>query len=155
MKSKLLALLFIALLAPLHADTASHRKAAGEILDLAGGGNTMQAGALAFLEPMLQNLRQNGLPEEKVQQMAAAFKDWIEQDIKFDEVKSAMIDLYVREFSEEELKQILAFYKTPAGAKALTKLPLLMQEGVKIGADYAKTKEGALMERLKKVMPTP
>lgn len=150
--ARLVALLFLTLLGSLRADTASHRQAADDILSLISGPEMFRAGFETFLGPMLENMRQNGVPEAQLKEIEAAFKDWLDKDIKWDELKPRMVDIYVQEFTEAELKEILVFYKSPVGAKALKRLPALMAEGGKVGQEYAKTKEAALEARIRKIM---
>ena len=51
------------------------------------------------------------------------------ENFKWDEVRPKLAKLYADTFTEAELKVIDAFYETPAGQKAVAKLPALMQEG--------------------------
>lgn len=153
MKSKIIALLLFTLLSPLAAaDNASHRQAAADILDLISGPELFRAGFQAMLKPMLSGMRENGATEAQVREIEAAFNDWLEKEIKWDELKPQMLELYVREFSEPELRDILAFYKSPTGLKALKRLPALMAEGAKIGEKYAQTKQAGLEARIKKAL---
>ena len=48
-------------------------------------------------------------------------------------MKPQMAAVYVREFSELELRELTRFYQSPVGHKAMTKLPMLMQAGSEIG----------------------
>ncbi|HVS50960.1 MAG TPA: DUF2059 domain-containing protein [Opitutaceae bacterium] len=152
MCKKFIALLFLGFCTAVYADDASHRKAASDLLDLVNGPVAIRAGINAALGPMLDSIRRQGAPEAAVQDLRAAFNDWVDKEIIWDEIKPQVADLYVREFSEEELTQIIAFYKTPVGAKALRRLPAVVAAGAKIGQDYAKTKEASLNERIMKVV---
>ena len=58
-----------------------------------------------------------------------------------------MVDIYVKEFSEDDLKQILAFYKSPIGPKAIKNLPGVMREGAVIAQEYTKAKIPSLNTR--------
>jgi len=141
------------------AEPSSHQKAAVDILDLLSGQEVFRAGFMIGLEPMIDDLRRQGSPEAMIADIKAAFTDWLEQEIIWDELKPEIAALYVQEFSEAELLEILNFYRTPTGRKAIQKLPALMQEGGKIGQIYAAGKEAALVARMEKVMakyrPTP
>jgi len=63
---------------------------------------------------------------------------WAGSFMTWDAVSGQLIDLYAQTFTEAELKELTAFYKTPTGQKALTELPGLMQKGAAIGADLGK-----------------
>ena len=63
-----------------------------------------------------------------------------------------MIDLYVQEFTTPELKELLAFYQTPLGQKAITKLPVIMRQGSMIGQEYAVGKQEALKQKVQAIV---
>ena len=48
----------------------------------------------------------------------------------------AMIPLYEQRFSQQEIRDVIAFYKTPTGQKMLTELPGLMAGGMQIGQQW-------------------
>jgi tetratricopeptide (TPR) repeat protein len=50
-----------------------------------------------------------------------------------------MIDIYVEAYTEQELRDLIAFYKTPIGKKTLEKTPLLMPQGTQGLLDASKT----------------
>lgn len=152
MKSRLLAVLSLALIAPLHADTASHRKVADELLTLVAGPETLRTGFQAVLNPTLASMKQKGATDAQLQGVQAAFNDWLEKEIIWEELKPKMIDIYAHEFSEAELKELLAFYKTPVGAKSVKRLPVVSAEAAKIAQLYAQTKQDGLQNRLNKAM---
>jgi hypothetical protein len=66
------------------------------------------------------------------------FKDvmlqWLTKYMTWDAMVPELTKLYVATYSEGELKELTAFYKSPVGQKALTKMPELMQETAMIGA---------------------
>lgn len=144
--------LFVALARLALADVATHRKAASDLLDLVSGPETVRGGIVASAEPMFDAMRQQGAPDAMITEMKAALQDWMDKDFLWDELKPKMVDIYVREFSEAELVQVLEFYKTPTGAKILTRLPVLFAEGVKLGQDYAQTKQASLDARIMKIV---
>jgi hypothetical protein len=152
MKFSSLAVLCIALAAPLHADTASHRKAADDLIMLVSGPEALKIGFQAVLNPTLASMRQKGATDAQLQEVQKAFNEWLDKEIIFAELKPKMIDVYVHEFSEAELKDLLAFYKTPTGIKAIKTLPVAAAEATKIAQLYAQTKQAGLQTRLNKAM---
>jgi hypothetical protein len=149
-----LRLLHVALLATvsLHASELSHRKAAEDMLNLVSGPNMFKAGANLALGPMLARMRDENVTEKYIAEMRQAFVDWIEKDMLWEEISPPMIDLYMETFSEEELQEIIVFYKTPVGQKTLKTLPQLMAAGGRIGESYAKTKQVALLQRIQPII---
>lgn len=66
----------------------------------------------------------------------------VEQEVKqvIDEVlldrdalSEMMYPIYGSRFSEEELKELVVFYKTPLGKKLIRNLPAIAQEGMQAG----------------------
>lgn len=53
-----------------------------------------------------------------------------------------MIDIYVEAYTEQELRDLIAFYETPTGKKVLEKTPLLMPQGAQAGRELVNTKPG-------------
>jgi hypothetical protein len=49
-----------------------------------------------------------------------------------------LAEVYAREFTEPELRELLHFYQSPVGKKAATKIPALMQMGMEIGQRHVK-----------------
>lgn len=150
--NKLIIILTLIIAVPVYADTDSHRKAADDILNLALGEGALKAGFALGLNPMVANMKKSGMPDDVIEQVKGAFMDWLEEDFLWDDMKPLMIDLYVKEFTESELVEILNFYHTPTGMKSLTKLPILTQEAAKIGQDYAQTKQVALLRRIQPII---
>ena len=54
------------------------------------------------------------------------------------------------EFAEAELRDMIAFYKTPTGQKAIAKLPALMAKGAQIGQQRIQEHLPELQEAIKK-----
>ncbi|HWA09002.1 MAG TPA: DUF2059 domain-containing protein [Opitutaceae bacterium] len=133
------------------ADEASHRAAALKILDIASGPELMRTAFLAGFDPFIKGLHAKGIPDNVAAEFREAIVQWFDQEIKWDDIKPRIAELYMQEFTEEELTAIAAFYQTPAGQKALVKLPSLMQQSAKIGQDYATTKQASLQQKLQQI----
>ncbi len=57
-------------------------------------------------------------------------------EFKPDDILNQLIPLYSKYYSNEEIKQIIAFYQTPVGKKTIMVLPQLTQESITIGQKY-------------------
>jgi hypothetical protein len=62
---------------------------------------------------------------------------WLKKYMTWDAMVPELTKLYTSTFTDEELKQMAAFYGSPAGQKSLEKLPELMQRTAMIGAGLA------------------
>lgn len=61
---------------------------------------------------------------------AAAFLELFPERVRLQEVmETVYVPLYEEAFTEEELRAIVAFYRSPAGRKTLTVMPAIVQQG--------------------------
>ena len=56
---------------------------------------------------------------------------------RFDELSDEVARLYATNFTEPELKDMLAFYKSPAGKKLLAEQPTVVDASMKFAQDWA------------------
>ncbi|MGB9351470.1 MAG: DUF2059 domain-containing protein [Pseudolabrys sp.] len=56
---------------------------------------------------------------------------------RFSELTDEVARLYAANFSEQELKEILTFYKTPSGKKLLTEQSKIVDSSMKFAQDWA------------------
>ncbi|MDD5772813.1 MAG: DUF2059 domain-containing protein [bacterium] len=57
----------------------------------------------------------------------------LNKELTWTNLKSKYMELYMELFTEEEMKGIMAFYKSPAGQKFMEKTPDLMDRSMQIG----------------------
>jgi len=73
---------------------------------------------------------------------------------RFAELTDEVARLYAANFTEQELKDVLAFYKTTAGKKLLTEQPKIVDSSMKFAQDWANTLSdqvvGKMRDELKK-----
>ena len=55
---------------------------------------------------------------------------------RFDELESSIVLIYADNFTAAELRELIAFYKTPTGQKFLEKTPLVMQQTMAAGKKF-------------------
>ena len=133
------------------ADEASHREAAFRILDITKGERSMQTGLKMMIDPIVAGMKQSGMPEEAVQEVKQAINEWFVHELKWADLKPKIAGSYMQHFTEPELKELLAFYQTPTGQKALEKLPLVTKEGSEISIEYVKGKQESLKGKLREI----
>ncbi len=110
---------------------SSHRQAAAELLRMMDLEKTMMAGSNAMIDAQIQ-----GNPA--LAPYRDVFQKWAGKYFTWDVLGPRMTDLYMQAFTEPELRDLIAFYKTPTGQKALTKMPALLQQGGQLGMEIAK-----------------
>jgi hypothetical protein len=125
---------------PALADDADARATASKLIDMTHGKESIRQGFDTVINGIISNMQTHGLPEAGVDEIKAAVDKWYTSEINFEEIRPKMVDVYVKDFSGDELKQILAFYQTPVGQKAIKEMPDVMREGATIAQDYTKAK---------------
>jgi len=140
------------LIKPALADDASQRALAAKLIDLTNGKETMRAGFDAVISGVVENMRQHGMPQQGVDEIKAAVDKWYESEINFDDIRPKMVDLYVKDFTADDLKQILAFYQSPVGQKAIKDMPGVMRGGALIAQEYTKAKIPSLNAQLTPIL---
>jgi hypothetical protein len=68
--------------------------------------------------------------------------------ISYAALKDDLVKIYTEEFSEEELRQVVAFYKTPAGKKLVEKSPALMGKWMQLSTNRITKHENELKQML-------
>ncbi len=82
----------------------------------------------------------NNIPAEK----QAEFKK--ELKISLDELKGKMADMYMTEFTHEDIKEFIKFYESPAGKKLTAKSEVLYKKGQAIGQEWGMGLQGLMMK---------
>lgn len=121
-----------------HAQDASRRVLAEELLNVM---NVQEAigKSLAMIkqmipvqrEKMMQAMGQTNMPS-KVSNQSDQMMDLMAQELSWDKMKDDYITLYAETFTEDEMKGIIAFYKSPAGLAFTKKQPELMKRSMEM-----------------------
>lgn len=73
---------------------------------------------------------------------------WASRYLTWDELGPHFVKIYADAFTESELRDMIAFYKTPTGKKALTVVPDLMAKGMEYGGEVARKHQAELLEMI-------
>jgi hypothetical protein len=85
---------------------------------------------------------------KEIPSVAATFGATFRDPKLMDELLAEIVPLYARYFSVEELKQMAAFYRTPAGTKMLFLTPRISHEALQISQKVVLPKIGAAIGKL-------
>lgn len=66
--------------------------------------------------------------------------------LKADEVIQRLVPIYAKHYTEEELKELIVFFKSPTGQKHLATIPKIMEDALVETVQYFKQKVAALEE---------
>lgn len=77
-----------------------------------------------------QQVSQQNYPVDKQAIMEVHLKKMtqlVRKEMSWENIKGPIIEAYATVYTEEEVQELVAFYKTPVGQKMMAKLPQLMQ----------------------------
>ena len=129
MKSFLCTLMIVVVFGQMQAVRASdatHRAAAEALLNLMDMDNLLNQSIDQMLD---MQVKQN----PAIATYKAQMKTFLSKYMSWASMKDDMIKIYMDEFTEQELKELLAFYQTPLGKKTVQKMPKLMAKGAELG----------------------
>ena len=124
---------------------------AKEILTLRGGA--------AFLSPIVPGVVESarGVFEQQspnlgkdLREVSAKLRKDLEP--KREELVTVVARAFAQRFTEQELKDAIAFYKTPLGKKLLTEEPAAIDDGLKAAQTWADQLSGSVMEMIRAEM---
>jgi uncharacterized protein len=107
---------------------------------------TTGAGALGtqMMQQMLPGLKKMvpNAPEE-------FWTDFM-KEVNADEMIALVIPIYQKNFTEADLLEAVTFYKSPAGQRLITKLPIVSQESFQVGQQWGQELAKRVLESAKK-----
>lgn len=156
MRVRNLMLLFVVGVAcPTAAQPASTSPAGAEIdrlMDLTGTSTLgAQAASLVFNQMLSDLVRtQPNVPERAVTGVKDVIRRELEVAFLAPELRAKQAALLAERFTAEDVRQLIAFYATPAGQKMVAMLPSLLDAGMAAGQDWLTANVahvGALIEQ--------
>ena len=90
------------------------------------------------------------VPNATPAQMAEVdkFAESLFKNMPVDEMVDAMVPIYQKHLTKEDLDGILAFYASPVGQKLQREQPAMMQEGMQVGAEIGRRRLGAILQQM-------
>lgn len=136
MSSKVVLAVLLLMFSPsLIADNVSKDKKLNELVNVMDM-DSMIDSIYSQMESMMQNMAtQMGVQPDEQAIFDEYYKQMtqiIKEDMSWAKMEPLVIDIYRRNFTEKELDDMLAFYKTETGKSLLAKMPVVMQESMHI-----------------------
>ena len=142
-----LGLAVLCLFAPLAAYAAtpspSHVKAAEELFHVMKMDTLMDRNIDAVVKAQVAQ-------NPKLAKVEDVFRAFLVKYMRWEVLKPQLVTIYTDAFTEAELREITAFYKTPTGQKSLTVMPDLLQKGMALGQNTMKAHLGELQAAVDK-----
>ncbi|PAW92821.1 hypothetical protein CKK33_04650 [Mucilaginibacter sp. MD40] len=123
--------------------TPSHLKAADELLKISGADSLFKSSMQLSLKQSSANI-----PADKREKFMEVMNSFFAKYISWDLLKDQLAAIYAAEFTEQELKQITAFYRTPLGKKLNAKQPVIMQRSMVLGQQMVQSHQVELQQML-------
>lgn len=110
------------------AEDGSHEKAVKEFFTITNVRDTYQKSVDMMLEMQIKN-------NPRLEQFRPVMKSFFDKYLKWEAVEPKMVQMYKDSFTEEELRNLIAFFSTPTGKKWAGQQSDLMLKGAKIGQE--------------------
>ncbi|MDZ4200415.1 MAG: DUF2059 domain-containing protein [Kiritimatiellia bacterium] len=131
----------------------SHRDAAVELITVARTERMLDQMKTAMEGMMRQQFATIDLPPEGVAAAEKAQADvlaWFMDVMSWEKMRSLYVDLYTDVFSEEEIRGLTQFYRSPLGQKMLDKMPELIEKAMLKTQAIVMEKMPELQQRMQK-----
>lgn len=150
MKRVIIAALFLTMPWIAFAADNAKRETVEQLLEVMKTEQTIDAMYAQMDQLFLSVAKQLGVKESEqpivdryMTRVAAAMKE----EMTWKKMKEPMIDIYIKHYSEKEIKDLLAFYKTESGQAVINKMPLVMKDSMLISQNMMK----GFMPRMKEL----
>ncbi len=117
------------------ADTARHAADAERFLHLARADKLVVPVYAQVQQMFAQRFTESGAPDGKralLESYQAKANAALDKAVGWEQIKPDMIDLYTRNFDEQELQALIEFYQSPLGKKVLEKMPMLTAQSAQL-----------------------
>ena len=124
------------------ADATSHRQAVEKLFELTGMQQMIEDSVNNVLA--LQITQNSDLQEHEI-----VVREFLERHIGWQSMQDALVDMYMQEFTEQELNDMNAFYGSPTGRKVIKRLPVLVQMRNQVASARLQENIGELQYEIK------
>jgi hypothetical protein len=128
--------------------TDTHLQAAEELLMEMNAEQMLAESINVMIDAQLQQT-----PE--LAQFEDVMRAFLEKYMSWQCLKEHMVRLYAEAFTEQELREIVAFYRSETGRKAIELTPVLMSKGMALGQqaaqDHVPELEQMILERMQEL----
>lgn len=90
------------------------------------------------------------IPDATPAQLAEVdkFAEELFKNMPVDEMLDAMVPIYQKHLTKDDIAGILAFYSSPVGQKLQREQPAMMQEGMQVGGEIGRRRLGDMMQQM-------
>ena len=148
MKQGILFFLLIGLAGTAQAQEApeGERQAATELLEMMDTEGTFKASMDAMIEMQTQQA------PAVAAQLEPIMREFFEEHLSWDQIEPDYVALYTDLYTEEELRQIIAFYQTDVGQKMVEVMPEMAVRSQQIAQQHIQEHAGELQQKIMEEM---
>ncbi len=125
---------------------------AAKLMDVMKVEQQMQSGFDSMMPMINQMAQQMQLGPDELVELKGIYQDWFKNDLDHQSLVNKITALYEESFTEDEIKDLIAFYQTDLGQKLTQIQPMLTQKGAMFGMQEAQSKQALLMAKLRPFM---
>ena len=108
-----------------------------------------EANFKAIIPTMINSLKSNPafantLPDEFWAEFAK------EAENSYSELMVQIVEVYKKNYTSEDIKQLIVFYESPIGKKSVQKMPLIQNECFQLGTEWGRKLGGKVGEKIQK-----
>lgn len=132
----------------------THRELAEKLLLLMDAQKNIEQSFEMVKQMQMTQLKRMKLPggaTDKAQAVQQKIMDFLAKEMSWDKLKDDYISIYAETFTEEELKGLIEFYKSPVGQKFIQKTPELMKRSMEI----TQKQMADIMPKIREIMKEP
>lgn len=126
---------------------------AEKVVEAGGMRASMEDNFMGTIDAAMGQLRKTG-GEELTNKVTEVARQFFRENYKWESVRQVYVEAYAAEFSDDELKGLLAFYESPVGKKFVEKsAPLGRKAALAVNAkmqDKMPALQAAMMDAVKK-----
>jgi hypothetical protein len=112
------------------------------LLVLSGSTNNAKIGIEGVINSLKKNTNINNLPE--------GFWDELTKEIDYEELINIYVPIYEKNYSHQEITDMIVFYESTTGKKMLEKTPLILEESMNLSREWGKKLSYKIYEKIKK-----
>lgn len=90
--------------------------------------------------------------DPRLEPYRAVFERFYRKHLSFASLKPEIVRMYVATFTADELRQLVDFYATPVGQKAISTMPELMNQGAQLGMSRVQAHQDELRQELEQAL---
>ena len=108
--------------------------------------------AISAFRPVINQFKAEGIPAAGIKEIEDAAAAYFHQVMSDPNLKNGVLNLYNQVFTQDELVELIEFYKTPIGQKALIQMPQILGEAMQLGQTHAEKYAPQFQAQLEKIL---